>query len=206
MPTQTILDTLSAIEARRSVKHYDPEFVIPEEDVQKLIDALRYSPTSFNMQNGRFVLVEDKALREQIRAAAWNQAQVTDASLLFVFCGDLRAAEKEPERYWVNAPEPVRERLVPMIPQFYKDRPDLQRDEVHRSCGIASQSLMLAAKSLGYDSCPMVGFDPVKVAELINLPEDHIISLMVVVGKAAKPAQPRGGFLPVEEVVLRNRF
>ena len=65
---------------------------------------------------------------------------------------------------------------------------------------------MLAAKSMGYDSCPMIGFDPEKVAELINLPEDHMVGMLVVVGKATKPAWPKPGQLPLSDVLIKNRF
>lgn len=200
------LDTLSAIEQRRSVKHYDPNFVMPQDDVQTLFSAALLAPTSFNIQNWRFVLVEDPELRKQVQAAAWNQAQVTEASLLVILCGDLKSWEHSPERYWQTAPQDVRDFLVSAIINFYQDRPQVQRDEVMRSCGIAAQTLMLAAKSLGYDSCPMVGFDPEQVAKLIKLPEDHVIGMMVTIGKAAQPARPRGGQLPLEDVLIKNHF
>ncbi len=96
--------------------------------------------------------------------------------------------------------------LVPMIAPFYGSNPQLQRDEAMRSIGIASQTLMLAAKSMGYDSCPMIGFDPIKVGEIIQLPENHVIGMMITVGKAIKDANARGGQLPYEEVVFRDSF
>jgi nitroreductase len=65
---------------------------------------------------------------------------------------------------------------------------------------------MLAAKSMGLDSCPMIGFDPQKVADLIQLPNNHIIGMLITVGKALKSASPRGGQLPYEEVVHMNHF
>ena len=52
----------------------------------------------------------------------------------------------------------------------------------------------------------MIGFDPVKVAELINLPEDHVVTFMIVVGKATKPAWSKPGQLPLDEVIVQNRF
>ena len=93
-----------------------------------------------------------------------------------------------------------------MIKGFYKDNAQLQRDEAMRSTGIAAQTLMLAAKAMGYDSCPMVGFDPKKVAEIIKLPEDHIISMLLPIGKAKEPARERAGQLPLSEVVITNTF
>jgi len=198
--------TFEAIAERRAVKNYDPEYTFTDEEKNRLLQAAILSPTAFNIQNWRFVVVEDKELRKQIREAAWDQAQVTDASMLIILCADTKSWQKNPERYWKDAPEEVQKQIVPMIGQFYEGREWLQRDEAIRSTGLAGQTLMLAAKSMGYDSCPMDGFDPEKVAELINLPEDHVVSFMIAVGKGTKEAHPRGGQLPLDEVVITDRF
>jgi nitroreductase len=65
---------------------------------------------------------------------------------------------------------------------------------------------MVAAKAMGYDSCPMIGFDQAKVADLINLPSDHVIGFMIAVGKAVKSALPKGGQLALSEVIVQDRF
>jgi nitroreductase len=200
------LSAIEAIETRRAVKNYDPLHVMPEADIERLLSLAILSPTAFNIQHWRFVLVRDPALRQAVRAAAWDQAQVTDASLLVILCADVMAWTKDPARYFKDAPAPVRDALVPMIPQFYQGREEMQRDDAIRSTGIAGQTLMLAAKALGYDSCPMDGFDPLKVAELIRLPEGHLISFMIAIGKATKPAWPRPGQLALQEVVITDRF
>ena len=75
-----------------------------------------------------------------------------------------------------------------------------------RSCGIAAQTLMLSAKAMGYDSCPMDGFDFSAVAKLINLPDDHVISMFVAIGKGITEASLRAGQLPVNEIVIENTF
>jgi nitroreductase len=200
------MDTIYSIYHRRAVKHYDPEHELTDDEIQQLMEAAIQSPTSFNIQQWRFVLVRDKQLRQQIRAAANDQAQVTDASLLIVLTADVKAWARSPERYWRNAPAEVADLLVNWMGPFYEGKEQLQRDEAMRSCGIAGQTIMLAAKAMGYDSCPMIGFDPVKVAELIRLPEDHVISFMIAVGKGTKPAWPKPGQLPLNEVVLHDRF
>ena len=200
------MNVSESIMARRAVKNYQSDFVMPQADEQKLFDLARNAPTSFNIQNWRFVNVKDKALREDIRKAAWGQAQITEASMLLVLCADVKAWDKNPERYWDNAPKAVADVLVPMIQPFYQGREQVQRDEAMRSVGIAAQTLMLAAKEIGYDSCPMIGFDADAVAKLINLPADHVVGMIITIGKAAKPAYPKGGYLPVSEVVIENRF
>lgn len=200
------MTVFEAIAQRRAVKHFDPTHRMSDEEQQKLLTLAIQSPTAFNLQHWRFVVVADPDLRRQIRAVAWDQSQVTDASLLIVLCGDVHAWQKDPARFWRNAPQPVQEILLPAIGQYYGGRPQVQRDEVMRSCGIVAQTIMLAAKGMGYDSCPMDGFDFEAVARLINLPSDHAIAMMIAVGKATQPPWPKPGQLPVEKVVVRDRF
>jgi nitroreductase len=200
------MDTITAIHERRAVKHYDPAFKMPAEDEAKLLKAFRQSPTSFNIQNWRVVNVKDPSIRLQIQEAAWGQEQVTKASLLLVLCADIKAWEKNPARYWENAPEEVKNYLVPMIKPFYENQDQKQRDEAMRSVGIGAQTLMLAAKAMGYDSCPMIGFDPDAVAKIINLPDDHAIGMLLTIGKATKPAFSKPGHINDNEVFLTDKF
>ena len=200
------MDTFSAIKSRRAVKHYDPEHRMTPEEIEQLLSLAILSPTAFNIQNWRFVVVSDPELRQQIRQVSWDQAQVTEASLLLVLCADLNSWKNEPERYWKNAPQPVQDILVPAIGNYYANEPRVQRDEAMRSCGFAAQTIMLAAKAMGYDSCPMDGFDFDAVGKLINLPDDHVISMFVVVGKPVKQAWDRPGQLPLSDVVIQDRF
>lgn len=200
------MQTFDAIEQRRAIKQFDPGHRLSEAEEARLLSAALLSPTAFNIQNWRLVAVRDPALRHQIRAHAWDQAQVTDASLLLVLCADLNAWEREPTRYWRNASDGVRDFMLPAIDAYYRDRDQVQRDEAMRSCGIIAQTLMLGAKSLGYDSCPMDGFDFEAVGKLIRLPDDHVMAMMLAVGKATAPAWPRGGQLTLDQVMVENAF
>lgn len=205
-PQTTIMTATDAIKTRRSVKHFDPAHRMTDEEIAQLIELAKLAPSSFNMQNYRFVLVRDPELRKQIRAVAWDQTQVTDASLLVILCADLTAHLNNPQRYWAHAPQEVQDILVPALTPFYDGKPTLIRDEAMRSTGFAGMTLMLAARDMGYDSCPMIGFDAEAVAKLINLPGDHVLSFMLAIGKQSKPAWPRGERLPDNEVVIHDRF
>lgn len=200
------MDVVKAIQQRRAVKAYDPAHRMSEAEIEQLLSLAVLSPTAFNIQNWRFVAVRDPALRQEIRNVAWDQAQVTDSSLLIVLCADLKAWTREPGRYWKDAPQPVQDFIVPAIGQYYTGRPQVERDEAMRSCGIAAMSLMLTAKAMGYESCPMDGFDFDAVGKLIRLPEDHVIAMMLAIGKGVKEAWPRGGQLSLSEVVIQDRF
>ena len=201
------MDTFEAIYQRRAVKGFDPEHRLTKDEERKLLEAAIQAPTSFNIQHWRFVVLRDPELRLKIRKELGNdQAQMTDASLLILMTADVQAWRKQPERYWRNAPPEVAKMLVDWMGPFHEGRDWLQRDEAQRSIGMAMQTLMLAAKSMGYDSCPMIGFDIDKVAELINLPDDHVMGPMVAIGKGTKDSWPKPGQLPLEDLVFENSF
>ncbi len=200
------MNTLEAIEKRRAVKHYDPSHKMSDEEINQFFSLAMFSPTAFNIQNWKFVLVQDPELRKEIRKVAWDQEQVTDASLLIVLCADLKAWETDVPRKWRNAPQQVQDFILTAIDQYYRGKEQVQRDEAMRSCGIAAQTIMLTAKAMGYDSCPMDGFDFDAVAKLIDLPENHVIAMFVVVGKGTKEAWPRAGQLLKEEVLIKDHF
>jgi len=174
--------------------------------VNELMSLAILSPTAFNIQHWRFVIAENKELRKKIREVSWNQPQVTDASLLVILCADLKAWQKNPERYYKNTKKETQEKLISAIHSYYHDNEQIQRDEAIRSCGLVATTLMLAAKNMGYDTCPMDGFDFNTVGELINLPEDHVIVMFIAIGKKLAEAQPRMGQLPLSDVIIKNNF
>ena len=201
------MNTIDAIHNRRSIKQFDPDHQMTAEAETKLLEATIQAPTSFNIQHWRLVVLRDPELRQKIRTEFGNdQSQMTDASLLVLFTADMNAWKKNPERYWANAPKEVSDLLVGWMGPFHEGREWLQRDEAQRSIGLAMQTMMLAAQELGYQSCPMIGFDIEKVAELIKLPDDHVMGPMVAIGKGTKDPWPKPGQLPLEEVIVENGF
>jgi len=201
-----LMDMFEAINTRRAIKKFDNTYKMTAEQVKSLMELVILSPTSYNQQNWRFITVIDQTIKEQISKAARGQAQPSDGSLVIVLCGNMNAWKQDPLRYWKNSTIDKQEYVKNALITRYADNPQNQRDEAIRSCGFAGQTIMLAAKQMGLDSCPMVGFEYDELAKIINLPEDHLIVLMVVVGKAAEPASPRGGQLPLDEVVFENKF
>jgi nitroreductase len=200
------MDTFEAINTRRSIRHFDPSHRFTPAELDQLVTLAMQTPSSFNIQHWPLVNVTDPALRQQIRAAAWDQAQVTEASLLFVITADVKAWAKNPARYFRNAPKEASDMLVPMIGPFYEGKEQLQRDEALRSVGFVAQTLMLAARAMGYDSSPMIGYDPEAVAKLIKLPDDHLVGMLLAIGKATKPAFAKPGYIEKSEMLIENRF
>lgn len=199
------MNVIEAIQQRRAVKAFDPHHQIPADIRRALLENAALTPSAYNIQHWRLVDVRDPALRAAIRAVAWGQAQVTDASLLLVLCADLDAWQEEPQRYWDTAPQPVQDFILPKLDEYYRGKPQVARDEAMRSLGLIGMSLMLLAKDLGYDSCPMDGFDFDAVARLIHLPKHYAIGFMVAIGKATGESWPRNR-LAIDSLVVLDHF
>lgn len=200
------MNVIDAIKSRRSIKAFDPDYQLSADQLKQLQDVSTYCPTSYNLQHWRIIRITDVELRKKIRSVSSDQAQVTDASELFIICGDLKAWEKDPSRFWKDADTDRRNFVVKLIASFYKNREWMQRDEVMRSGSLVAQTLMLAARGLELGSCPMIGFEQDAVAELINLPNDHLIVMMLAIGKAAAPPRKRGSHLGVDFFYKENTF
>ena len=200
------MDTLEAIRTRRATKKFDKSYKMTSEQVKSLMEHAILSPTSYNQQNWRFITITEQSVKEQISKAARDQPQPSEGSLVIILCGNMNAWKEKPLRYWKNHPSEKQETVKNALQRKYADSPQNRRDEAIRSCGMAAQTIMLAARQMGLDSCPMGGFEYDELAKVINLPENHLIVLMIVVGKATEPAKPRGGQLSLDEIVFENRF
>jgi len=200
-----ITPLLDLICRRRAVKHYDPTYRLTEDEIRTLLTAGALAPTSFNMQNRHFICVVDPKIKDQLSVAAWGQEQVRDASVVIVLSGN-RNAYKNTARYLRNVPPSLRQTFETMIVDLYKENDALGRDEDCRSVAFAGMNIMLMATDMGYESGPLIGFDPEKVSEIIGLPNDHEPLLLIVIGKGTKPPRKRLGLLNFEEMASVDRF
>lgn len=187
------------------MKHFDPEHTMTDDEVRNLLRYTVLAPTSFNIQNRHFVCVRDRAVKQELQKAAFNQRQVGDCSLVVAITGNDHA-HRATHRYLRHAPDEVRNALEPMILSAYDDDADALAAETCRSTGLAAMVLMLVALDMGYDTCPMIGFDPKGVSTVLGLPPHCAPQLLVTVGKALEPAHPRLGLLSLDETVSLDRF
>ncbi len=199
------MNVLDLMRQRRSVRHFDPTHQLSENELRTLITAGALAPSSYNMQNRHFVAVVDPEVKARLAEAAYGQAQVRDASAVFVLTGS-RNAYKNTDRYLRDAPAAVREIFEAAIPQAYEANDALARDEDCRSVGLAGMNIMLMATELGYESGPLIGFDPRRASEVLALPDDHAPLLLVVIGKGTQPPGDRLGLLDFEELASVDRF
>ena len=178
-----------------------------DSEISRLFELAVLTPTSYNIQNWRFVYTTDQHLKDTLSKMSYGQRQVSESSVVIILVADLCSWDKNPQRYWASLSESDQSNIIKEIRESYRNKPQQQQhDEAMRSCGMAAQTIMLASRSMGYDTCPMTGFDYDLVGKLINLPKDHVICMMIVVGKKIREPYPRGGQVPLSEIVFVDKF
>jgi nitroreductase len=208
-----LLDTLHW---RYATKVFDATRTIPAATWDALERSLVLTPSSYGLQPWKFIVITDKALREQLRPVSWNQAQVTDCSHHVVFCGRTEMHEQDVQRL-IDAT--AAQRGIPAAAiDGYKGM--MLKDVVHgprgkiaaewaaRQCYIALGQFMLACAEVGVDACPMEGFDPAKYDQILGLAGTGYRSVVACPAgyRAAgdKYAQLAKVRFPVSEVVERR--
>ncbi len=185
---------------RRSIKTYDSSKTIDRKELQQLFAEVTLSPSAFNLQHWTFVAVMDPDQKKKLREAAWGQLQVEECSVAMVVCGKLDAFE-DVEQIYQETPAEVQAKVVPMVRDFYQGKEQLQRDEAIRGATLAAMTLMLCATNRGWDTGPMIGFDPEAVSRVIRLTPNFIPVMLVVLGTARGDIRPRAYRRPVAEFV-----
>jgi len=171
---------------RYATKQFDPLKKISMTEFDELLEVLRLSPSSFGLQPWKFVVVQDQVLRKEIRKHAWDQAQVTDASHLIILCS-LKTMD---EAYIKNCVHDIaRVRSLPMdslagyeqmMVSIVKTKSqDELSNWMKRQVYIALGMLLSACAQKRIDSCPMEGFNPKKVDEILGLDKQAIESVVL---------------------------
>lgn len=212
--TETLL---GALEWRYATKVFDASRTIPDEIWADLEKSLVLTPSSFGLQPWKFLVLTDRAQREELVPLSWHQRQVADSSHLVLFLAR-RALQTEDIEKFVQLTADVRgqerESLEGYFGVMERFRARLSSEELsnwaQKQCYIAQGQLMLATALAGVDSCPMEGFEREKVdawvAQKFGL-GDYTTALMLPCGyrddsdKYANAAKVR---YPLEEVVVRG--
>lgn len=195
------MDFAEIIDTRHSVRDYEPDVPIADTELAAIFERVVLSPSSFNLQHWRFVVVREPERKRELRGLAFGQAQVEACSAAIVVCGHLDA-HADAARIYADEAESVRDKYVPMIEAVYADNETLAREEVIRSGALAAMTLMYAARDRGWDTGPMIGFDAGKVAAMLGLDARTVPVMLVVLGRARGGVLPHRAYRrPVSEVV-----
>lgn len=195
---------LSNLEWRYAAKKFDTTKKVSDEDMNKILEAIRLTPTSFGMQPYHFYIVTNQEKKQAIEAAAYHQPQVSTSSHLIVMCArnDLMAVKDEYFDAMSGGSNEVREKLAgfeQMVTGFIPHAsPEWAKKQVYIAQGFA----LAACAELQIDSCPMEGFDAAAVAKILEVPSNLDVAVMIPVGYRAVDEHPRPKFRFAKEKVF----
>jgi nitroreductase len=197
---------IECILSRSSAKYDDPAATLSDDQISELVRIGTTAPTSFHLQNWRFIAVRTPEAKARLSPIAWKQPAITEAAVTFIICGQLADSSVIPDRL-----APVVEagimpaKLIPdwEIParDLYKDYPQRQRDEAVRTGAFGAAAMIYAARSLGLGSTPMIGFDAEAVHRDFGLAEDEVPVMLLSVGAERPGNWPQKPRRPVADVL-----
>jgi nitroreductase len=180
------MNLLETLNWRYATKKMDPAKAVPQDKVERILEAARLAPTSSGLQPFEIVLVTNRELRARIQPIAWNQSQVVDCSHLLVFAAwdnytsdrinmmfDLTNQERGANEGW----EQYRQRL---LAQYVPRSPEQNFQHAARQAYIALGFAMVAAADEQVDCTPMEGFDCAALDQLLGLPAKGLKSVLML--------------------------
>uniref|UniRef100_UPI003FA49654 nitroreductase family protein n=2 Tax=Burkholderiaceae TaxID=119060 RepID=UPI003FA49654 len=201
--TNAVID---CILSRSAAKYYDSTATLSDEQIRELVRIGTSAPTSFHMQNWRFIAVRSPEAKARLSPIAWSQPPITEAAVTFIVCGQLADSSVIPDRLaplveaGVMPAEMVPEWEIPAR-NLYMEYPQRQRDEAVRTATFGAAAMIYAARSLGLGSTPMIGFDAEGVHREFGLAQDEVPVLLLSVGAERPGNWPQKPRLPVADVL-----
>lgn len=200
------ISSTQIIDERRTTNLFDATRTLRDDQIRDLVARATTAPTSFNLQNWRFIAVRTPEDKARLRKISWDQAKVTDAAVTFIVVGQLADYTTLPDRL---APL-VSDGIMPpemvagwegAAKSLYHEQPQRQRDEAVRTATFGATTLIYAAQAAGLGSAPMIGFDAEAVASEFKLAADEVPVMLLAVGYAMPENWPRKPRRPLSEVL-----
>jgi putative NAD(P)H nitroreductase len=206
-------DFSTIVKERRSANAFIPNIEIPNEDLNDILNTVKFAPSAFNLQHAHYIIVKDPTTKDEVYKAAYKQYKVQTASAVILILGNLDAYKDAARlnegllQLGVISKQEY-DMTVEDVTNFYENRgDDFKRDEAIRNASLSAQLFMLAAKEKGWDTCPMIGFDPEMMRQILHIPDNYVPALLLAIGKEdLEKRRPRGYRKPVGEFVSFDRF
>ena len=175
---------------------------IPESKVNELLEIIRYAPSSFNIQPWVVEVITDAKLKEKLTPVSMNQKQIESCSHLLVFCANTDIAGNIDKLEKLMKEAGASTGYIDIMRGFDKSLSDEQKlSWAQRQTYLALGNALNGAKALGFDSCPMEGFDPQAYAKILKLPKNLVPTALCPIGYAADKQKDKLRF-PREEVFI----
>ena len=196
------MDFKQIIMSRYAVKKFNGKG-IDNKKIDEILEMIRMAPSSFNIQPWKIKIITDQKLKEKLKAVSWNQEQVTSCSHLLVFCADSdiigRINKLEAQLKQVGMPQESLQAYIGMMRGAFKDMDESKRlSWAQRQTYLPLENALLGAKALGFDSCPMEGFDAVQYSRILGLPKNIVPTALCAIGYADDTPKPKLRFAKEE--------
>ncbi len=183
------------VEQRHAAKSFTDQ-IISDSLMSELLEMIRLTPTSFNLQPWKVKVITDQGLKDQLLPVSWKQTQVTTCSHLLVFCANLQlnelADKLESQMLAAGTPKENVSFFIGMIRQWLSSLDSTgQLVWAQKQAYIALSHAMNGAKALGFDSCPMEGFSPADYSRILELSHDLVPTVVLPVGYTQTPSRPK---------------
>lgn len=209
------MDVIQVIKERRSINFFDAAREISDDKILELLDLANLSPSSFNLQPWKVIVVKNSERKKVLRQCALNQPKVEEASVVLIMVADPKAVEENRERVldsWQELgymkPE-MREMYAELMKNLYETEDSLRRKIFAvKNTALYAMNVMIVAKGLGIDTHPMDGFDEDCIKREFNIPDDKIIPMLVAVGylRPGITLLPRAFRRSIKEFVKFERY
>lgn len=195
------------VNGRRSIKLYDPTVKISREEMSEIIAQASRAPSSINLQPWRFLVIDSEEGKEKLLPlASFNSNQVKTSSAVIAIFGDLNNFDYAEEIFGKAVelgymPKEVKEmQLNYFTPLFEGISKEQMKDTVMLDSGLVAMQLMLVARSYGYDTNPIGGYDKERIAEVFGMDKERYVPVMLIsIGKGVNEGYPSYR-LPVEAI------
>lgn len=199
---------IQLVNERRSASNFLEEYTIIEKDLNEIFELVKTTPSAFNLQHTNYLVILEPELKECVKKVANGQHKVGTASALIIVLGD-KKAYKETENIYqglvslgIMSKQEFDQTVLDIVSMYEKGGDVFQRDEAIRNASLSAMMFMLAAKSKGWDTCPMIGFDPEQLRKLLQISDQYEPVLMITIGKEKLASRkPRGYRKPITEFV-----
>ncbi len=180
------LSAAEAAIARRSVRSYTDQ-PVTDEEIRDLLELTGRAPSAFNLQPWRFIVVRDQQVKDQLRDASFGQKQVAEAPVVIAMYADMEDTMAHLDEVVHPGLDPMkREGTLTMLRNTFGGMtPEARGVWANAQANIALGYLLLIARSEGFATSPMLGFNAGTVKQLLGIPEHATVTSLVALGHGA---------------------
>lgn len=204
----------AAIEQRRAARAFHSQ-AIPQAVLQQILQLGVRAPSGYNLQPWRFIVVQEQQNKDKLKACAFNQRQVGEAPVVLICCGDRRVGQMENIESVIQLGreagamnDDYADYMRSQVPPFFENHPSFESIEAwtNRHTMLAVAHMMIVAKNLGVDSCPMEGFSTTQIKETFKIPDEVDVCCLLALGYAAEPFKQYGGRFSLDQVCFSESY